>query len=140
MRRPITVIGMSAGGATSLSSKQVGKIENADLLVGGRRHLDYFSNFQGETMSITADIAPVIDRLQRALDHEEDVVVLASGDPLCYGIGASLRQYFPAQALCIEPGPAAFQLAFAALAEPWPDAALLSAHARPLSTIIPKGE
>jgi precorrin-6Y C5,15-methyltransferase (decarboxylating) len=34
------------------------------------------------------------------------------------------------------PAPTAFQLAFAALAEPWADAALLSAHARPLSAVV----
>jgi precorrin-6Y C5,15-methyltransferase (decarboxylating) len=36
----------------------------------------------------------------------------------------------------IMPAPSAFQLAFAALGEPWPEAALLSAHARPLSAVV----
>jgi precorrin-6Y C5,15-methyltransferase (decarboxylating) CbiT subunit len=62
--------------------------------------------------------------------------VLASGDPLCYGIGASLRRYFPPEAFEIIPAPTAFQLAFAALAEPWSDAALLSAHARPIADVV----
>jgi precorrin-6Y C5,15-methyltransferase (decarboxylating) len=40
--------------------------------------------------------------------------------------------------LRIQSAPTAFQLAFAALAEPWDEAALLSAHAHPRETVIPR--
>ncbi len=135
---PILVIGMSAGGADSLPVKLVGRIATADLLVGGRRHLDYFSDFQGDSLPVGAKMNPVIERLDQAQKNRERAVVLASGDPLYYGIGATLRRHFPAEALEIIPAPTAFQLAFAALAEPWSDAALLSAHARPLADVVAK--
>jgi precorrin-6Y C5,15-methyltransferase (decarboxylating) len=108
----------------------------ADLLVGGRRHLDYFPQFSGSKLTIGAEIETVVESLRQARQQNRQVVVLASGDPLCYGIGASLRRYFPAEALEIIPAPTAFQLAFAALAEPWHEAALLSAHARPLADVV----
>lgn len=132
----LLVIGLTASGAESLPAALRARIEAADLLVGGQRHLSYFPDFAGEKLVIAAEVEPVAQRLQHALAAGEQGVVLASGDPLCYGIGATLRRYFPADALEIVPAPTAFQLAFAALAEPWSDAALLSAHARSLPAVV----
>jgi precorrin-6Y C5,15-methyltransferase (decarboxylating) len=112
------------------------RIMAADLLAGGRRHLRGFPDFAGTTFPITSAIDPLIERLQQALAGGERAVVLASGDPLFYGIGSSLCHALPAEALEIIPAPTACQMAFAALAEPWHDAALLSAHARPLQEVI----
>lgn len=132
----LLVVGISGGGAESLPSALVARINAADLLVGGQRHLNYFPDFTGEKLLIAAEVDSVAQRLQQAVADRERAVVLASGDPLCYGIGAALRRYFPAEVLEVIPTPTAFQLAFAALAEPWADAALLSAHARPLSAVV----
>jgi precorrin-6B C5,15-methyltransferase / cobalt-precorrin-6B C5,C15-methyltransferase len=132
----LLVVGLSAGGAGSLPAALLERIAAADLLAGGQRHLSYFPDFHGERLTIGANIEAVVERLQQALALRQQGVVLASGDPLCYGIGASLRRYFPAENLEIIPAPSAFQLAFAALAEPWHEAALLSAHARPLAEVV----
>jgi precorrin-6Y C5,15-methyltransferase (decarboxylating) len=127
---------MSDAGVECLPLALAARINAADLLAGGQRHLSYFPDFAGEKVVIAADVALVAQRLKQALADGERGVVLASGDPLWYGIGATLRRYFPAEALEIIPAPTAFQLAFAALVEPWSDAALLSAHARPLSAVV----
>ncbi len=132
----LLIVGLSGAGAESLPSSLVARIANAGLLVGGQRHLSYFPDFRGEKLVIAADVETVAQRLQQALESGERAVVLASGDPLWYGIGATLRRYFPAEALEIIPASTAFQLAFAALAEPWTDAALLSAHHRPLPAVV----
>jgi precorrin-6Y C5,15-methyltransferase (decarboxylating) len=132
----LLVVGLSAAGAESLPAVLLARIAAAEMLVGGRRHLGYFPDFTGEKLVITSEVEGVIPLLQQALTARRQVVVLASGDPLCYGIGASLRRYFSAETLEIIPAPTAFQLAFAALAEPWADAALLSAHARPLPAVV----
>ncbi|MFN8455909.1 MAG: precorrin-6y C5,15-methyltransferase (decarboxylating) subunit CbiE [Anaerolineae bacterium] len=132
----LLIVGMSDAGADSLPPAILARIAAAEVLVGGRRHLGFFPEFTGQKLAITGEIDPLIPLLQQALVAGRRVVVLASGDPLCYGIGATLRRYFPAEALEIIPAPTAFQLAFAALAEPWMGAALLSAHARPLSDVV----
>ncbi|MEM7344479.1 MAG: precorrin-6y C5,15-methyltransferase (decarboxylating) subunit CbiE [Chloroflexota bacterium] len=136
MTQAIAIIGISAAGAHSLSIKQIKMIGEADILVGGERHLRYFPDFTGERLIIAANIAPVITRLQNAISRNEKTVVLASGDPLCFGIGSTLLRYFPREALHIFPAPTAFQLAFAALAEPWHDARFLSAHGRALADVV----
>jgi precorrin-6Y C5,15-methyltransferase (decarboxylating) len=132
----ILVVGLGAGGAASLPSSLLERIQSADVLAGGNRHLQAFANFAGETLTITGDIAALVARLQQAHAVGKRVVVLASGDPLCYGIGASLRGSLAADVLEVVPAPTAFQQAFAALAEPWHDAALLSVHGRSLAAVV----
>ena len=132
----IVVIGLTAAGVSRLPLALQTHIKTAQLLVGGQRHLSYFPGFPGETLAITNNIEAVAQRLQQALQRDERAVVLASGDPLCYGIGATLRRYLPTDSLEFIPAPSAFQLAFAALGEPWAEAALLSAHARPLVDVV----
>lgn len=132
----ILVVGLGREGLLNLPPKILERIARADLLVGGKRHLGYFPDFTGSTLAITNDVIPVVKRLGRALEIGEQAVVLASGDPLYYGIGATLRRFFPAGVLEVIPSPTAFQLAFAALSEPWHDALLLSAHARPLEDVV----
>ncbi|MEM7534615.1 MAG: precorrin-6y C5,15-methyltransferase (decarboxylating) subunit CbiE [Chloroflexota bacterium] len=132
----IVIIGMSAAGRDGLPSFLLEAILSADVLVGGRRHLGYFPEFSGECIAITKSVEAMVPRFQEAVEAGQQVVVLASGDPLFYGIGASLRRYFSSEQLHIIPSPTSFQLAFAALAEPWHDAALLSAHGRSLEEVV----
>jgi precorrin-6Y C5,15-methyltransferase (decarboxylating) len=136
LRTPILVIGMSAGGAESLHAALRERVYAASVLAGGARHLDYFPAFSGERLLITNSVEPAVARLALAWERGESAVALASGDPLWYGIGAGLRRTLPPEALEIVPAPTTVQMAFAALAEPWHDAALLSAHGRPLETAV----
>ncbi|MCS6827710.1 MAG: precorrin-6y C5,15-methyltransferase (decarboxylating) subunit CbiE [Caldilinea sp.] len=135
-RTPILVVGIHAGGPQMLPPTLRDRIEAAQVLIGGKRHLAYFPTFTGETVLIAADVGAAVERARQGWEAGERVAVLASGDPLWYGVGATLRKALPPEALEIHPAPASFQLAFAALAEPWHDAALLSAHGRPLSEIL----
>ena len=135
-RRPILVVGMTDAGAAGLPSALYERIVQATLLVGGQRHLAAFPAYTGERLVIGATVEPALERLKLAWECSEAAVVLASGDPLWYGIGVSLRRALPPDALDIIPAPTSAQLAFAALAEPWHDAALLSAHGRPLDAVI----
>ena len=71
-----------------------------------------------------------LDSLAEALAAGEPCVLLASGDPLWFGIGRLLLQRFPAAQLRFHPAPCSMQLAFARLARPWQDAAWISLHGR----------
>lgn len=135
-RPPILVVGLTDAGAAGISAALRDRIMRASLLVGGRRHLAAFPGFTGERLMIGASAEPALERLKRAWERGESAVVLASGDPLWYGIGVALRRVLPPEALDIFPAPTSAQLAFAALAEPWNDAAILSAHGRPLDAVM----
>ncbi|MCX6047823.1 MAG: precorrin-6y C5,15-methyltransferase (decarboxylating) subunit CbiE [Chloroflexi bacterium] len=132
----ILVLGLSAAGRTDLPLALQQRVLAAHLLIGGARHLGYFAEFAGETFAVTNNMDAMLARIEQSMRHSERVVVLASGDPLWYGLGATLRRHFSADQMEIIPAPTAAQLAFAALGEPWSDALLLSAHGRPLDAVI----
>lgn len=63
--------------------------------------------------------------------HADGVVVavLATGDPLCHGIGGFLIGRLGAQHVVVHPAPSTLQLAFARLKKPWHDVVITSCHA-----------
>jgi len=67
--------------------------------------------------------------------HGEPVCVLASGDPMFYGVGASLARQVPAEELLILPAPSSVSLAAARLGWPLQDVTTLSVVARPLAAL-----
>ncbi|MFN5695806.1 MAG: precorrin-6y C5,15-methyltransferase (decarboxylating) subunit CbiE, partial [Cyanobacteriota bacterium] len=74
--------------------------------------------------------AELMPSLRQALARGERVLLLASGDPLWYGIGRVLLQEFPPEQLRFHPAPSSLQLAFARLGRPWQDARWVSLHGR----------
>jgi precorrin-6Y C5,15-methyltransferase (decarboxylating) len=64
-------------------------------------------------------------------------LVLASGDPLWFGIGATLAKRLKPKEFRVEPGPSSFQLAAARLRWPLQHVATLSLHGRPVESLHP---
>lgn len=124
----VHVIGLGLS-REDLTQKHLDIIARADLLVGGRRHLDYFQHSNVEKLIITRDIASVIKEIKNRMDAEK-IVVLASGDPLFYGIGSTLVKALGREKLVIHPNISSPAAAFAAMCEPWQDARLISFHGR----------
>ncbi len=124
----IHVIGLGLS-REDLTPKHLKLIESADLLVGGRRHLDYFSQNDVRKLAITRDIASMIREIKACMSTDK-VVVLASGDPLFYGIGTTLVKALGRDRLVIHPNVSSPAAAFAAICEPWEDARLISFHGR----------
>ena len=61
--------------------------------------------------------------------------MLASGDPMWYGVGVTLSRRFPREEMTIVPQPSAFSLAAARLGWPLADCATITLHGRPLDTL-----
>jgi precorrin-6Y C5,15-methyltransferase (decarboxylating) len=64
-------------------------------------------------------------------------VVLATGDPLCFGMGATLVRRLGREQVTVIPATSSVQVAFARAGVPWDDARILSAHGRPLAPVVP---
>ncbi len=88
----ITVVGIGPGAAANQTLAAQDVIRQADVLVGGKRHLAGFPQFHGETRCINADMAGLMQWLEQ--NQHRQIVVLASGDPLFYGIGQRIIEYF----------------------------------------------
>ncbi|MBU0944491.1 MAG: precorrin-6y C5,15-methyltransferase (decarboxylating) subunit CbiE [Proteobacteria bacterium] len=75
-----------------------------------------------------------LQQIEDALDHG-DVTVLASGDPLFFGIGRKLIAAFPELEIQITPALSSMQLAFSRFQIPWDDAHFISLHGRRLENV-----
>src|SRR5690606_29443652 len=64
------------------------------------------------------------------------VCVLASGDPGFFGIVRALGERLGADRLAVHPAPSSVAMAFARLGLSWDDAAVVSAHGRPLDAAV----
>ncbi|MBQ48488.1 MAG: cobalamin biosynthesis bifunctional protein CbiET [Zetaproteobacteria bacterium] len=133
--KSITVIGIGDDGCSGLSSKAHGAVTRAQVLVGGRRHLEFFPQFDGELICYQDGWKTAMDRLVE-LSGENNIAVLASGDPLFFGVGQLLVKKVGAEYLEFIPQPTSIQWAFARIGERWDDAGVVSVHGRSMGGFV----
>lgn len=102
------------------------------LVVGGLRHLDTLEVPEGRRVVLGA-LTPALERLSH-LEPGEDALVLASGDPGFHGIARRIR--LDGHQVIVQPAVTSVGAAFAAVALPWDDAQVVSAHGKPLADAI----
>jgi precorrin-6B C5,15-methyltransferase / cobalt-precorrin-6B C5,C15-methyltransferase len=137
MIEPVDILGMGAEGPSGLSAAARARLSAATFLAGGRRHLELVESGAVETFAIVDNLAELVERLRRRGPGDR-CVVLASGDPLCFGIGHRLGLELGRDAIRVEPALSSLQLAFARAGLSWHDAAIASVHGRPLAeTLLP---
>ncbi len=129
-RRAITVIGIGEDGCKGLSSRAMNAVASARVLAGGERQLAFFPEFEGERIVLKTGIGKALERIAEK-SAEENVCVLASGDPMFYGIGSLVVAKCGAEHVEIIPQPSSAQWAFARAGISADDAAVISLHARP---------
>jgi precorrin-6Y C5,15-methyltransferase (decarboxylating) len=135
MRRAVTLIGIGDDGCAGLTARAVNAVAAAQVLVGGERHLQFFPQFKGERLVLKDKLSETLARVAELAD-EHNVAVLASGDPLFFGVGGLLVKKLGAEHVEILPQPSAMQWAFARLGMKWDDAAFLSLHGRPRTGLL----
>ncbi len=132
MRRAVTIVGIGDDGCAGLTSRAMNAIARAQVLAGGARQLGFFPDFQGERVVLKDAIAEALGRIA-TLAEDHGVCILASGDPLFYGIGALVMKKLGVEHVEVIPQPSSMQLAFARAGLKWDDAAFISLHGRPLA-------
>jgi precorrin-6Y C5,15-methyltransferase (decarboxylating) len=135
MSRPVVIVGIGAEGAPGLSPRGRSALASATFLAGGRRQLELVGPTPAELFTITSNLPELVARL-RARGDEERCVVLATGDPLFYGVGHLLGQALGSDQLVVEPALSSIQLAFARAGVSWHDASVTSIHGRPLKEAL----
>lgn len=126
--KTVHVIGVGLGYG-DITEKQHAIIARAGVLVGGRRHLEWFNEHDGEKREITAPVDAIIEDIRR-LSKTRRVVVLASGDPLFYGIGETILSRLGTDTIQIHPNVSVMAAAFARIGRTWKDAVAVSLHGR----------
>ncbi|HAG08676.1 MAG TPA: precorrin-6y C5,15-methyltransferase (decarboxylating) subunit CbiE [Desulfotomaculum sp.] len=124
----IKVIGVGPGGEDYLLPAAQKAIEEADILVGGRRAMALFNRLKKEKRIIDASLSKVTDFLNQK--QGKKVAVLVSGDPGLYSFLDYLLKHFGEEKIEVVPGLSPVQVAFARARMSWQDAVIISLHGR----------
>ena len=127
----IDVIGTDAGAPASLPAAQQALIRAAEQIAAPRRLQPALETWlEGPVPLIDSDDPRHLVEVLSALSAQTNAVVLASGDPLWFGIGRILAERLGPERLRFHPAPTCLQLAFARIGRPWQDARWVSLHGR----------
>jgi precorrin-6Y C5,15-methyltransferase (decarboxylating) len=129
----LTLVGIGEDGLDGLSPVARRLVDGAEVLVGGERHLALAGAHKAEKLVWRSPLVATFDDI--AARRGRRVVVLASGDPMWFGVGATLAGRFPPQEMTVVPHPGAFSLAASRLGWPLAEVTALTLHARPLERL-----
>ena len=133
--RWLTLIGIGEDGRDGLSPAALRIIDRANFIMGGERHLELIGKTDPKTRVWPKPFEQGIETILAR--RGQDTVVLASGDPFFYGVGATLARHIPPEEILTLPAPSAFSLMASRLGWAMQDCALISLHGRPFERIAP---
>ncbi|WP_339546599.1 precorrin-6y C5,15-methyltransferase (decarboxylating) subunit CbiE [Pseudomonas sp. RA_35y_Pfl2_P32] len=128
----LTVVGIAEDGFKGLGKQARHALLGAARIIGGQRQLDLLpACIRGERQLWPSPFSLEPLLAQRGAP----VCVLASGDPMFFGVGASLARQVPSEEMLILPAPSSCSLAAARLGWPLQELVCLSLVARPLAAL-----
>jgi len=131
----LTIAGMGEDGWDGLSARARHAIETAEVIVGSARLLGFLPKTTAEIHEWPQPFAAVVDRITPLRGRR--TVVLATGDPLNYGVARKLMEFIPFDEMEIVPHLSAFTLAAARMGWSLPDCDTLTLHGREAAHIEP---
>ena len=125
----ITVVGLGPGNPIYLTIKGFSYLECADIIIGSSRQLQ---EVPATNKAIKKLLPKQLDELQAYLQRyiEKEIVLLASGDPLLYGIGKWVLERFPSRKVNIISGISSIQYVCAKAGIAMNDLYICSSHGK----------
>ncbi|MFT5869595.1 MAG: precorrin-6Y C5,15-methyltransferase (decarboxylating) [Paracoccaceae bacterium] len=128
------IVGIGEDGLDGLTPATRAVIEAAEILVGGDRHHSLSGASNAQRLAWPSPFDALIDTLKS--HRGKRVVVLATGDPLWYSVGARIGRAMDPAEIVFHPQISAFQLAAARMGWSLPDVETLTVHGRPVEQMI----
>jgi precorrin-6Y C5,15-methyltransferase (decarboxylating) len=131
----VALVGIGADGWSGLTTSATALIEAAGVVVGGQRQLDLLpETIAAERVPWPSPLRPVVGEMV-GCHRPRGLVVLASGDPMFFGVGRALAEEVGPQNLLVLPHPSSISLACARLGWPVEDTDVVSLVGRPLASL-----
>ncbi|MCY1392502.1 Precorrin-6Y C(5,15)-methyltransferase [decarboxylating] [compost metagenome] len=128
----LTVVGIGEEGFKGLGKNARHALLNATRIIGGQRQLDLLP----ACICGVRQLWPSPFALEPVLTKQgEPVCVLASGDPMFFGVGASLSRHLSSDEMLVLPAPSSCSLAAARMGWPLQEVVTLSVVARPVAAL-----
>ncbi|MEQ9626804.1 MAG: precorrin-6y C5,15-methyltransferase (decarboxylating) subunit CbiE [Roseitalea porphyridii] len=131
----LSIVGIGEDGLAGLTPAARALVDDAEVFVGGERHLAMLPQDHRERLAWPSPLATLLDEIESRRGTR--VCVLASGDPLWYGVGVSLLKRIRRSEITILPGRSSFTLTAARIGWPLAEVDCLTLHGRPLSLLHP---
>lgn len=128
------IVGIGEDGLDGLVPATRAVVEAAEIIVGGDRHHALSAQVSAERIAWPSPFDALIDLLEGL--RGKRVVVLATGDPLWFSVGARIGRSIDAADIVYHPQLSAFQLAAARMGWSMPDVETLTVHGRPVEQMI----
>ncbi|WP_377510876.1 precorrin-6y C5,15-methyltransferase (decarboxylating) subunit CbiE [Octadecabacter sp. R77987] len=128
------IVGIGEDGMDGLSPVTRAVVEAAEVIVGGDRHHTLSVNPDAERIAWPSPFDAMINSLESL--NGRRAVVLVTGDPLWFSVGARIGRAIPADQLVYHPQLSAFQLAAARMGWSLADVETLTVHGRPVEQMI----
>jgi len=134
MQSWLHIVGIGEDGLNGLTPATRAVVEAAEIIVGGQRHHALAQDIGAQRINWPKPFDSLIDTLIKL--RGQRVVVLASGDPLWYSVGAKIGSGINPNEIVYHPQVGAFQLAAARLGWSMADLETLTVHGRPVEQMI----
>lgn len=128
------IIGIGEDGVDGLAPATRAVLEAAEIIIGGDRHHELSGNITAQRVAWPSPFNALIEQLTSYKGKR--VVVLATGDPLWFSVGARIGRAIPAGEITFHPQISAFQLASARMGWSIADVETLTVHGRPVEQMI----
>jgi precorrin-6B C5,15-methyltransferase / cobalt-precorrin-6B C5,C15-methyltransferase len=131
----IHVVGVGSDGLAGLTSRARDLVAGAEVLVGSDSALRLVPEVNAERVRIGSDLGDVTERLRTNFGKKR-IVVVATGDPLFYGVARYLCDRLGKDRFEVLPHVSSMQLAFARVKETWEEAYLTDLSVRSLDDVL----
>lgn len=132
--RWLHVVGIGEDGLDGLTPAARGLVEAAEVIIGGDRHHVLSAAVTAERIAWPSPFDAMIDTIRAQKGRR--VVVLVTGDPLWFSVGARIGRAIDPAEITYHPHLSAFQLAASRLGWSMADLETLTVHGRPPEQMI----
>lgn len=129
------IIGIGEDGMDGLTADARALVESAEVIIGGDRHHKLSPNVTAERLKWPSPFDAMINEIKRHKGRR--LVILVTGDPLWYSVGARILRAIPADEITFHPQLSAFQWASTRMGWSLADTETLTIHGRPAEQVIP---
>ncbi|HBE9437913.1 cobalt-precorrin-6Y C(5)-methyltransferase [Clostridioides difficile] len=124
----INIIGLGPGNLDYITKKGENLISTSDVLIGGKRNLEAIKNFEGEKIVLDSNLREIIEYINN--NKEKQISIIASGDPLIYGIGRYISKNIDNKILNMVSGISSLQYIFSKIYVDMNDVYITSSHGK----------
>ena len=133
MTKWLTIVGMGEDGWEGLSNRARLAIKTTDVIVGATRLLQLLPKTKAEIHEWPQPFSAVVERIKPFTGR--NTVILATGDPMNFGVARKLMEFIPFAEMTIIPHISAFSLAASRMGWSLPDCDTLTLHGRPAANL-----